>query len=66
MFQRSSKDDSRKFQSCFDEVSKVFLESFKGVANSFWCGSLRDELKVFQGFFNKNFRGCFRCVFKGV
>ena len=53
MFQRSSKNDSRKFQSCFDEDSMVFLESFKGIAKSFWCGSLRGVLKEFQGFFKK-------------
>ena len=58
MFQRSSKDDSRKFQSCLDEVSMVFLESFKGAAKSFQYGSLRGVLKAFQG--------CFRSVFKGV
>ena len=29
VFQRSSKDDSRKFQSCLDEVSMVFLESLR-------------------------------------
>ena len=53
MFQRSSKDDSRKFWSCLDEVSMVFLESFKGVAKSFRCGNLRGVLKAFQGFFKK-------------
>ena len=39
VFQRSSEDDSRKFQSCLDEVSMVFLESFKGAAKSFWFGN---------------------------
>ena len=53
MFQRSSKDDSRKLQSCFDEVFMVFLESFKGVAKSFWCGSLRGVLKEYRGVFKK-------------
>ena len=54
MFQISSKDDSRKFYTCLDEVSMVFLESFKGFAKSFLCGSLRGVLKAFQG--------CFRSV----
>ena len=36
----------------------VFLESFKGVAKSFWCGSFRGALRVFQW--------CFQSVFKGV
>ena len=26
----------------------VFLESFKGVAKSFWCGLLESVLKAFQ------------------
>ena len=35
-FQRSSKDDSRMFyENCLNEVSMVFLESFKRVAKSF-------------------------------
>ena len=29
MFQKISKDDSRKFQSCLDKVSMVFLESLR-------------------------------------
>ena len=29
MFQKISKDDSRKFQSCLDEISRVFLESLR-------------------------------------
>ena len=40
----------------------VFLESFKGVAKSFPCVSLRGVLKAFQGFFKKLsrvFHGCF-------
>ena len=31
----------------------VFLQSFKWVAKSFWCGSLRVVLKEFQGVFKK-------------
>ena len=39
VFQRSSKDDSKKFI-CWDEVSMVCLDSFKGVAKSFCTKSL--------------------------
>ena len=62
-FQRSSKDDSRMFYENFlNEVSIVFLESFKGVAKSFWCGSFRGVLRVFQRCFKKVsrvFQECF-------
>ena len=46
MFQKSSKENSRKL-TCLDEVSMVFLESFKGFAKYFRCGSLRGVLKAF-------------------
>ena len=62
VFQRSAKDDSRKFLSCFDEVSMVFLESVKCVAKSFWYGILRGVLKAFQGVVKKLssvFQECF-------
>ena len=56
MFQ-SSEEDSRKCLSCLDEVSILFLESFKGVAKSFWRGSFRGVLKAFQGVFKKLLEG---------
>ena len=45
----------------------VFLESFKGVVKSFWCGSVRCVLKAFQEFlkkilrvFQEYFEGCLK------
>ena len=41
----------------------MFLESFKGVAKSFRCGSLRGVLKALKGFFKK-LSGLFLRVFE--
>ena len=57
-----------------------FLESFKGVAKSFRCGSLRDVSKAFQGCFKKvlgvlrgsfeevlrELQGCFKKVLRMI
>ena len=43
----------------------VFLESFKGVAKSFRCGSLRGVLKALKGVFKK-LSTVFQECFKGV
>ena len=61
MFQKSSKENSRKL-TCLDEVSMVLLESLKGFAKYLRCGSLRGVLKAFQGGFKKLsrvFQECF-------
>ena len=57
-----------KFQGCFKQVPRklrVFLESFKGVAKSFRCGSLRGVLKALKGVFKK-LSGVFQECLKGV
>ena len=56
MFQKSSKENSRKL-TCLDEVSMVFLESFKGFAKRFRCGSLRGCVESISWGFQETFKG---------
>ena len=58
--------EARKFQRCFEEVSRVFQGSFKDISTKFQ-GCLTEVSRVYQESFmdvSRKFQGCFKKVLR--